>query len=126
MPIERRVPGQSATLPASVVTDGTVYTSGLVSAQALAAAPDGTVTPAPDQIDEVVATLQKVLVESGSSAANVVRIDAYLASAADLPQWNEAFLKLWPEPGPARTTLIVGFANPRVLFELNAIAVLDA
>ena len=116
-----RTPGQSPILPGTVSANGFTFTSGLVSASALASAEAVAVDA---QIAETLAQLVQVLADAGTTPDRVVRIDAYLASAADLPAWNEGFLGLWPTPGPARTTLVVGFANPAVLFELNAIAAL--
>jgi 2-iminobutanoate/2-iminopropanoate deaminase len=116
-----RTPGQSPMLPGTVSTNGFAFTSGIVSPSALA----GTGPVAVEvQIAETLAQLVQVLADAGTTPERVVKIDAFLASASDFAAWNEGFLRLWPTPGPARTTLVVGFANPAVLFELNAIAAL--
>ena len=119
-----RTPGQSPILPGSTIANGVVYTSGIVSPRAFAAIGSDTVIPFADQVSEAVYQLLVVLAASGTSADRVLKIDAYLADAADTARWNEEFLKVWPDLRPARTTLVTGFTSPVILFELQAIAVL--
>jgi 2-iminobutanoate/2-iminopropanoate deaminase len=54
--------------------------------------------------------------------ARALRVEAFLARAADFARWEEAFAATWPAFPPARTTLVAGFALPAVLVELQAIA----
>jgi hypothetical protein len=50
-------------------------------------------------------------------------VDAYVSDADSVPVWNELYLEVWPEPGPARITLVAGFVSPVIHFELMATAV---
>jgi enamine deaminase RidA (YjgF/YER057c/UK114 family) len=118
-----RTSGQSGMLPGSVSAGGIIFTSGIVAASALASIGTERRIPVADQISGAIAALLEVLADAGSDTAHVLRIEAFLASADDLPTWNAAFLDLWPTPGPARTTLIAGFTSPAIAFELQATAV---
>lgn len=66
--------------------------------------------------------LSDVLTRSCSVLENVLRLEAFLGDAGYLPQWNEVFVSAWPTYRPARTSIVVGFAVPAVLIELQAIA----
>lgn len=118
-----RTPGQSAMLPGTVSVGDLVWTSGLVSPSALAAISTGVEVPARQQISETLALLGSTLDEAGVSLDRVVRIDAYLSDAALVPLWNELYVQVWPEPGPARITLVAGFVSPVIHFELMATAI---
>jgi 2-iminobutanoate/2-iminopropanoate deaminase len=117
-----RTAGQSPILPGTVSANGFVFTSGLISPAAFAAIPTGAQVPAEQQIVDTVATLRETLAAAGVGVEDVVKISAFLSSADLVAAWNEAFLSVWPEGGPARTTLVVGFVSPVVHFELEAVA----
>ena len=115
-----RTAGQSPLLPGAVRAGTLVYTSGIVAPTALG----GTAPPFAEQAMEAMTALLAALAEAGTTPADVVKLEAFLADPADFTAWNEVFVGVWPEPGPARTTLITGFAAPGVLIELQAVAVL--
>ncbi|WP_214401660.1 RidA family protein [Pseudonocardia lacus] len=119
-----RTPGQSPMLPGTVTAGGLVFTSGLIAPTAFAAMPTGAEVPAGQQITEVVELLRGTLADAGVDTSRVVKLNAYLSSAELFGAWNEAFRSVWPEPGPARTTLVAVFASPVVHIELEAIAAL--
>ena len=118
-----RTPGQSAVLPGTVSVGDLVWTSGLVSPSALAAVATGAEVSARQQISEALALLRRTLDEAGVPIDRVVRIEAYVSDADLVPLWNELYVEVWPEPGPARITLVAGFVNPLIHFELMATAV---
>lgn len=103
---------------------GIVVTSGIVSADLLGAGLlDSGPAPGIDaQLDSAVRALGEVLRAAGSGLAHVLRVEAFLARAADFPRWDDVFAATWPTDPPARTTLVTGFALPGVLVELQAIA----
>lgn len=118
-----RTPGQSPLLPGTVSAGGFTFTSGLVSPSALAAIESGVDSvPAEVQIRETVTLLRTSLAEAGTTLDRVVRVESYLSSADLIGTWNEVFLEVWPEPGPARITLVAGFISPVLHFELQAVA----
>lgn len=119
-----RAPGQSPMLPGAVRTGDLIVTSGIVAPRVMRALGAGS---APDldfraEADDALAALLAAISELGGSAAGVVKLEAFLADAGDFAAWNEAFLSIWPEPGPARTTLVSAFAMPGVRIEVQAIA----
>lgn len=120
MAILTRTPGQLPSLPGSVTANGFVYTSGIIDPAAQG--PDA--PPFAEQAAAAMAVLLATLTAAGTHAAHVVKLEAFLADAADFTAWNAEFAKTWPEPGPARTTLVAVFALPTVRFEVQAVAAL--
>lgn len=115
-----RTPGQSPMLPGAVRAGSIVYTSGVVAPSALGPDP----VPFAQQAADALETLVGYLRDVGASTEHVVKVEAFLASADDFAAWNDAYAKIWPQPGPARTTLISQFAVPGVGIEIQAVAVL--
>jgi 2-iminobutanoate/2-iminopropanoate deaminase len=74
------------------------------------------------QTRAVVANIEKILIASGASLADVVLVTAYLADIADWDRFNAVYKELFQPPYPARTTL--GAQLHGVLVEISAIAVL--
>jgi len=116
-----RAAGQVEGLPGAVRRGNIVTTSGVVSPSALSRAG----VPAAQQVDEAVSALIGVLKEVGASPRDVIRVEAFIGSADVMSAWNERFSQEWGQLPPARTTLIVGFARPELLFEVQAMAVTD-
>ncbi len=118
---DRRAAGQVPGLPGAVRRGNIVTTSGTVAPSALVASG----IDAEQQVDEAIEALIVALAEVGASSGDVVRIEAYLAAADIMPIWNERFGRVWGERPPARTTVIVRFTRAELLFEVQAIAVLE-
>ncbi len=114
-----RTPGQAGFLPGAVRVGAMVFTSGIVAPDALTRAS----VPIEAQTEGALRALLASLADAGAGRDDVVKLEAYLASAEDFAAWNAAFLSIWPEPGPARTTLVLGFSVPGILIELQAVAV---
>lgn len=119
-----RAPGQSPMLPGAVRAGDLIVTSGIVSPQVMQAIGAGA---APDldfraEADDALNALLAAISAVGGSAPGVVKLEAFLADPADFAAWNQAFLSVWPEPGPARTTLVSAFAMPGVRIEVQALA----
>jgi enamine deaminase RidA (YjgF/YER057c/UK114 family) len=118
-----RTPGPVSWLPGSVTAGGLVFTSGMVSPSAFER-PDGDPVPAKQQIVEALRELESTLTEAGTTLARMVKIEAFVAAEDMMDAWNEEFLKRWPVPGPARTTLIARFARAGISFEVQGVAAL--
>lgn len=114
-----RTPGQSPLLPGAVRAGSLVHTSGIVAPSAFGPDP----VPFAQQATEALDTLIGYLDAVGATATDVVKVEAFLASADDFAAWNDAYVRIWPEPGPARTTLISRFAAPGVGIEVQAVAI---
>jgi 2-iminobutanoate/2-iminopropanoate deaminase len=63
-----------------------------------------------------------VLAAGGSGFEHVLRVECWLADAADFPAWNEQFAAAFPSPRPARTTTIGQLPLPGLLVELQVTA----
>lgn len=63
-----------------------------------------------------------VLAAAGSGPEHVLRVECWLADAADFAAWNAGYLATFPAPRPARTTLIAGLPLPGLLVEIQLTA----
>ena len=96
----------------------------LISGQ-VGIAPDGTVRPAGrDQIAQALANLGAVLAAHGMGPANIAKMGVFLTDRALIPVWREERATFLGTLAPASTLLIVvGLADPRFVFEVEAEAV---
>jgi len=78
-----------------------------------------------DQARRSIGNISGVLEAAGASLADVVKVTVYLRNADDWKAFNEEYLKLMPEPLPARTSAIVELKGPDMLCEMEAIAVIE-
>lgn len=74
------------------------------------------------QAAAVLADLGAVLEAGGSGFEHVLRVECYLADAADFGAWNRIFRERFPDSPPARTTVVTGFAVEGLLIELQVTA----
>lgn len=75
-----------------------------------------------DQAGIVLDDVAAVLEAGGSGLEHVLRVECYLADAADFPAWNRIFGERFPSSPPARTTLVTRFAVPGMRIEVQVIA----
>ena len=75
-----------------------------------------------DQAELALDNLERVILASGASFDDVVRLGVYLTSLDDFPTLNEVMLERFRTPFPARTTLEVKF--PKFLIEIDAVVAL--
>ncbi|MGN6100845.1 MAG: RidA family protein [Devosia sp.] len=67
--------------------------------------------------------IRAILREAGMGLENIVRINAYVAGREHLRDYMEVRNRLFSEPLPASTLMIVsGFARPEFVVEIEAIA----
>ena len=74
------------------------------------------------QARSVLADIDAVLAASGSARSLVLRVECFLADAADFPAWNRIWSEHFAAPRPARTTVVADFAVPGILIELQVTA----
>ncbi len=108
-----------------VKVGNTVYISGQVSRGL-----DGRTVHAGDveaQVRQVWSNLEKAVQAAGGSLKDIVKTTTYVVGAERLAGVRSARLALLPAEGrPTSTTLVVaGLADPDLLVEVEAIAVLD-
>jgi reactive intermediate/imine deaminase len=82
------------------------------------------------QTTQVLSNLSAILEAGGATFDDVVMLRVYLANAGDFAAMNEAYESfVGPRTTsgvlPARTTVVVGFAAPQILVEIDALAVLS-
>jgi 2-iminobutanoate/2-iminopropanoate deaminase len=103
-----------------VVSGNLVFVSGQVPLR-----PDGTWVDGPieEQVSCILDNLEAVLSESGSSLANLCRVNVYLTHLEDFARFNAAYRARLAEHGfPARTTLVTALVTrPGLRIEIDAI-----
>lgn len=101
-----------------VVHGDTVYLSGQVDPQA-------TSTSVGEQTRAVLARIDALLAEAGTSKAHLISATIWLADIGTFNQMNEAW-DAWVSPGqaPTRATVEARLAAPKFLVEIAAIAAL--
>ena len=75
-----------------------------------------------EQARSVLADVGAVLEAAGSRWDHVLRVECFLADAADFQAWNRVWSEHFTPPRPARTTVVTGFGVPGMLVELQVIA----
>ncbi len=78
-----------------------------------------------DQARRCIGNISNILEAAGASLHDLVKVTVYLRNPEDAPAFNEEYLKLIPEPLPARSSAFVGLKNPDMLVEMEAVAVIQ-
>lgn len=78
-----------------------------------------------DQARRVIGNIAAILETAGASLADVVKVTVFLKNASDWKGFNEEYVKLMPEPLPARTSAIVQLKSDDMLCEMECIAVIQ-
>lgn len=103
---------------------GSVFVSGQVSTDAngeLAGAGD-----AGAQSEQCFKNVEAALTAAGAGWDDVAKITCFLVNAADYPAYAAARQRLFPQNGPASSTVIVSaLVRPEYLVEIEAYAVLS-
>jgi len=76
------------------------------------------------QTRQTLENLQAVLKEGGASLADVMKTTVYLADIRHFSAMNEIYAEFFGAQKPARTTVEARLANPDMLVEIEAIAVI--
>ena len=76
-----------------------------------------------DQARRCIRNIGAILEAAGSSLAHVVKATVFLRCASDWQAFNEEYVKLMPEPLPARSSAIAELKGPDMLVEMEVIAV---
>ena len=78
-----------------------------------------------DQARRCIGNISAILETAGASLADVVKVTVFLKHAGDWKAFNEEYLKLMPEPLPARSSAIVQLKSDDMLCEMECIAVIQ-
>ena len=75
------------------------------------------------QTTNAIAAVKKVVEEAGFQMSDIVSVTLYVTSLEDVPKMNEVYIKLMPNPKPARATVQVEGLIGGAKIEMSAIAV---
>jgi 2-iminobutanoate/2-iminopropanoate deaminase len=101
------------------VEDGWIFTAGQVGIEpGEAGAPEDFEA----QARIALANLERVIVEAGGSLASVQKTTVFLVRREDFAAMNALYAAAFPEPFPARSTVICDLVLPELLFEIEAVA----
>lgn len=75
-----------------------------------------------DQTEQVLANLQAILVEAGSSLDKLVKTTVFLADLGDFQAMNEVYARHVGDRPPARSTVEVAALPSGALIEIEAVA----
>ena len=78
-----------------------------------------------DQARRCIGNISAILETAGASLADVVKVTVFLKHAGDWKAFNEEYVKLMPEPLPARSSAIVTLKSDDMLCEMECIAVIQ-
>lgn len=73
-----------------------------------------------EQTELTLQSLQRVLQEAGCGLADVVKVQVHLRDLDDFDRFNQVYIRYFPSPAPARTT--VGSELGEIMIEIDAIA----
>ncbi|WP_188054261.1 RidA family protein [Sphingosinithalassobacter sp. CS137] len=74
------------------------------------------------QADQALANLVRVLAESGCGPEHVVKVTAWLTDPGYGAAFNAAYLRVFGEPYPARSTVVSALLAEGALVEVEAVA----
>lgn len=119
---------KKAVLPEGTNSSGP-YSPGIISGGFLFIAgqvghkPDGTVgSTIEEQTHLVIENMRTVLQAAGCDLKDVVKATVYLTKQEYFQAYNKIYMEAFPEPRPARATVIAGLVDEKFLIEIEAIA----
>ena len=74
------------------------------------------------QTEQTIRNMESVLDADGASLADVVKVTAHLSDISLFSRYNTTYASIFQKPFPVRTTVESGFADPKMLIELDCIA----
>lgn len=77
------------------------------------------------QTERIMNNIKTILEAAGAGLENIVRVDAYLSSIEIKPEFNEAYLKHFPNNRPARNCVAVSGIDDNLDVEIEVIAGID-
>jgi 2-iminobutanoate/2-iminopropanoate deaminase len=75
------------------------------------------------QTTNAIAAVEKVVKEAGFQMTDITSVTVYVTDLSDVPQMNNVYKKLMPDPKPARATVAVAGLIGGAKIEISAIAV---
>jgi 2-iminobutanoate/2-iminopropanoate deaminase len=78
-----------------------------------------------EQTERILNNIRTILEAAGSNLKQVLRVDAFLSSMAHKPEFDEVYLKYFPENRPARNCVAVAGIDNNLDVEIEIIAAVD-
>lgn len=75
-----------------------------------------------EQTELTIRNMEAILEADGASLADVVKMTAHLSDITLFSRYNTTYAGIFSKPYPGRTTVESGFADPKMLIELDCIA----
>ncbi len=83
-------------------------------------------TDAAAQSEQIFRNIERLLAKAGGSLDDVIRLTCFLTDADQFPAYAEVKQRWFPGEAPASTSVIVtALLDPRLLLEVEAIAVVE-
>jgi 2-iminobutanoate/2-iminopropanoate deaminase len=112
--------GGTTPLSAAIIRDGTIYVSGQVGRDpATGAVGDGI----REQTQIVINNMRSVLRQCGADLKDVDKCTVFITRQEDFGAMNEVYASMFPEPRPARSTVVVAaLARNDFIVEIECVA----
>ncbi len=75
-----------------------------------------------EQTERILKNIKTILEAAGSNMEKVLRVDIYLSSMEQKPEFNEIYLKFFPENRPARNCVAVSGIDDNLDIEIEVVA----
>jgi len=75
-----------------------------------------------EQTEITIRNMESILEADGASLADVVKVTAHLSDISLFSRYNTTYANIFQKPYPVRTTVESGFADPKMLIELDCVA----
>ena len=75
-----------------------------------------------EQTEITIRNMEAILEADGASLADVVKVTAHLSDISLFSRYNTTYASIFQKPYPVRTTVESGFADPKMLIELDCVA----
>jgi 2-iminobutanoate/2-iminopropanoate deaminase len=100
---------------------GRIWTAGAVGTEPVT----GRVVPGgvEPQIHRAIENIRETLAAAGTDLAHVVKTTCFVTRREDFERLDPIYREYFPDPPPARTTIVCGLVRDEFLFEIEAVAV---
>ncbi len=75
-----------------------------------------------EQTELTIRNMESILQADGASLSDVVKVTAHLSDITLFSRYNTTYASIFSKPFPVRTTVESGFADPKMLIELDCVA----
>ncbi|HEX3118663.1 MAG TPA: RidA family protein [Candidatus Acidoferrum sp.] len=75
-----------------------------------------------EQTELTIRNMESILQADGASLADVVKVTAHLSDITLFSRYNTTYASIFQKPYPVRTTVESGFADPKMMIELDCVA----